>query len=53
MTLTYADHNAYIDLSVDGTAHNTSDGEGVLVNHVADHTCLLLDDALSVVSSLV
>ena len=49
----YTDHKAYIDLSVDGTAHNTSDGEGALVDHVADHICLLSDDALSVASSLV
>jgi hypothetical protein len=53
MTSTYADHNAHIDLSVDGTAHNASDGEGVLVDHVADHICPLSDDARSVASSLV
>jgi hypothetical protein len=53
MISTYADHEAHVDLSVDGTAHNTSDGEGALVDHVADHTCLLLDDAMSVTSSLV
>jgi hypothetical protein len=53
MISTYADHKAHVDLSVDGTAHNTSDGEGVLVDHVADHNCLLSDDALSVASSLV
>jgi hypothetical protein len=38
---------------MDGTAHNTSDGEGVLVDRVADHNCLLSDDALSVANSLV
>ena len=53
MISTYADHEAHVDLSVDRTAHNTSDGEGALVDHVADHICLLSDDALSVASSLV
>jgi hypothetical protein len=53
MISTYADHEAHVNLSVDGTAHNTSDGEGALVDHVADHNCLLLDDAPSVASSLV
>lgn len=51
--LAYADHKAHIDLFVDGTAHNTSDGEGALVDHVADHICLLLHDAPSVTSSLI
>lgn len=51
--LTYADYKAYIDLSVDSTAYNTSDGEGVLVNHVANYICPLLDNALFVASLLV
>jgi hypothetical protein len=56
--LAYVNHKAHIDLSVDGTAHNTSDGQGVLIvcvvrDNMADSICLLSGGVLSVPGPLV